>query len=113
VEAFEFETQTRIRVFAVGVMVAVVHDAASVVVPPPVNREAVTPAVAVPASRSSEQARITARTKERLSAAVLGLSLSALTPRPTWASTLAVRAARLHLSRSSIVREVSTDRATT
>jgi hypothetical protein len=101
----------RRSLFAVGVMLAVVHDAASVVVPPPVNREAVTAAVAVPGSKTSKQARITARTKERRSAGVVGLTDVALMPAPTWTSTLPLRRARLHLSRSSIVRGVSTDRA--
>jgi hypothetical protein len=108
---FELVTQARIRVFAVGVMLDVVHEEASVPLALPVNRVWVTAAVAVPGRRTNDQAAIKAPTKERRSAAFLGLPVIALIPSSTRTSTSAVRRKRLHLSRGSIVRGVSTDRA--
>jgi hypothetical protein len=111
VEPFELLIQARMRLFAVGVMLAVGHEVASVVLPLLVNSVAVTAAVAVPGSRTSEQATIKAPTKERRSAAVSDLPLVVLMPPLTWTPNLAVCRTRLYLSRSSIVRGASTDRA--
>jgi hypothetical protein len=70
--AFELVTQARMRVLAVGLILAVGYEFKAVVTPPVVSSAAVTAAVAVPGTNASEQARATAQTKERRSAAVVG-----------------------------------------
>jgi len=109
--AFELLTQARMRVLAAGLILAVGYEFKAVVTPPVVSSVAVTAAVAVPGTRTSQQANVTAQTKERRSAAVLGLLLVALMRPPTRTPTLLLRRVRLDVSHSPIVRGVSMDRA--
>jgi hypothetical protein len=78
VEPFELLTQARIRLFAVGLMLAVVHEVASVVLPPVVCELAVTAAIAVPGRTISEQVRIAAQTTGPKSIPILRSPFAAL-----------------------------------